>query len=92
MGVPVITLIGNTSVGRAGFSQLSNLKLTELAADTPESFVQIAAKLAGDLPRLNQLRATLRQRMAASPLMDAPLFARNIESAYRQMWRYFVRR
>jgi len=63
-----------------------------LAAETPESFVQIAAELAGNLPRLSQLRATLRQRMTASPLMDAPRFARNIESAYRQMWHYFIRR
>jgi predicted O-linked N-acetylglucosamine transferase (SPINDLY family) len=92
MGVPVVTLVGNTAVGRAGLSQLSNLKLTELAADTPESFVQIAAELASDLPRLTNLRTTLRQRMSTSPLMDAPRFARNIESAYRQMWHYFVRR
>jgi predicted O-linked N-acetylglucosamine transferase (SPINDLY family) len=92
MGVPVITLIGNTAVGRAGFSQLSNLKLAELAPNTPESFVQIAADLASNLPKLTHLRATLRQRMSASPLMDAPRFARNIESAYRKMWHYFVRR
>ena len=87
MGVPVITLVGQTVVGRAGLSQLSNLGLQELIAQTPEQYVSIAAALAGDLPRLSQLRATLRERMQGSPLMDARRFARNIEAAYREMWR-----
>jgi protein O-GlcNAc transferase len=87
MGVPVVTLVGKTVVGRAGLSQLTNLGLTELIAHTPQEYVQIAAGLATDLPRLAELRRTLRSRMQASPLTDAPKFARNIESAYRQMWR-----
>ena len=44
------------------------------------------ATLACNLPRLAELRATLRQRMLASPIMDAPRFARNVETAYRTMW------
>ena len=52
MGVPVVTLVGPTVVGRAGLSQLTNLDLPELIARTPEQYVQIAAALAGDLPRL----------------------------------------
>jgi predicted O-linked N-acetylglucosamine transferase (SPINDLY family) len=87
MGVPVVTLVGQTAVSRAGWCQLSNLGLTELAAHTPDQFVRIAVELAGDLPRLKELRATLRQRMERSPLMDAPKFARSIEAAYRQMWK-----
>lgn len=86
MGVPVITRLGNTVVGRAGWSQLSNLNLTELAAQTDAQFVTIAANLAADIPRLNELRRTLRGRMTASPLMDAGRFARNVEDAYRRMW------
>jgi predicted O-linked N-acetylglucosamine transferase (SPINDLY family) len=87
MGVPVVTLVGQTVVGRAGLSQLTNLGLPELIAQTPEQYVQIATKLAGDLPRLAELRRTLRARMEASPLMDAPRFARSVEAAYRRMWR-----
>jgi predicted O-linked N-acetylglucosamine transferase (SPINDLY family) len=87
MGVPVVTLVGETVVGRAGLCQLMNLGLPELVAHTGEDYVRIAAELAGDLPRLAELRATLRARMQASPLMDAPAFARDIEAAYRTMWR-----
>ncbi|MGD0390960.1 MAG: tetratricopeptide repeat protein, partial [Tepidisphaeraceae bacterium] len=87
MGVPVVTLVGQTVFGRAGMSQLTNLGLPELIARTPDQYVQIATDLAGDLPRLGELRRTLRARMQASPLMDGPRFARNVEAAYRQMWR-----
>jgi len=87
MGVPVVTLVGDTVVGRAGLSQLTNLGLMELVAETPEAFIESAIRLASDLDRLQALRATLRERMRSSPLMDAPRFARNIEAAYREMWR-----
>lgn len=87
MGVPVVTLTGPTVVGRAGLSQLMNLGLPELIASSPEQYVDIVAALAHDLPRLSELRATLRDRLRASPLMNAPRFARSMEAAYRQMWR-----
>jgi protein O-GlcNAc transferase len=87
MGVPVVTLLGSTVVGRAGLCYAKNLGLDGLVARTPDEFVAIACDLAGDLPRLARLRADLRERMQRSPLMDAPRFARHIEAAYRWMWR-----
>jgi protein O-GlcNAc transferase len=86
MGVPVISRLGQTVVGRAGLSQLSNLNLTELLARSDEEFVSIAVQWASDLPRLAELRRTLRQRMLASPLMDAEKYTRGVENAYRFMW------
>jgi predicted O-linked N-acetylglucosamine transferase (SPINDLY family) len=93
MGVPVVTLVGQTVVGRAGVSQLTNLGLPDLIAQTPDQFVEIAAKLAANHHALSELRWGLRDRMKQSPLMDAPRFARNIEAAYRTMWeRWCARR
>jgi protein O-GlcNAc transferase len=92
MGVPVVTLIGQTVTGRAGLSQLSNLDLRDLAGRTKEEFVRIAVKLAGDLDRLSKLRASLRERVERSPLMDTPRFAHNIESAYRLMWQRWCKK
>ncbi|MGO8751908.1 MAG: tetratricopeptide repeat protein [Thermoguttaceae bacterium] len=86
MGVPLISLSGQTAVGRGGVSILSNLGLPELIASSPDQYVTIAVELAQDLSRLSELRATLRDRMQASPLMNAPRFARNVEAAYRTMW------
>ena len=86
-GVPVVTLAGRRAVSRAGRSLLQTVGLPELVASSEEQYISIAAQLAQDLPRLRGLRASLRSRMLASPLMDAPRFARNIEAAYRTMWR-----
>jgi predicted O-linked N-acetylglucosamine transferase (SPINDLY family) len=86
MGVPVLTLVGQTACGRAGKSILSCLDLHHWITHTPEEFLQRAADIAANIPALVQLRSTLRQRMQQSPLMDAPRFARHVESAYRQAW------
>jgi predicted O-linked N-acetylglucosamine transferase (SPINDLY family) len=87
MGVPVVSLAGTTAVGRSGVSILSSVGLQQLVAQDDEQYVRIAAHFAADLPRLADLRATLRERMQRSPLMDAPRFARGVEAAYRSMWR-----
>jgi predicted O-linked N-acetylglucosamine transferase (SPINDLY family) len=86
MGVPVVTLAGKTHPSRVGVSLLNNIGLPELVANSPEEYVRLAVELAGDPPRLSHLRSTLRQRMEGSPLMDAPRFARDMETAYRSMW------
>lgn len=86
-GVPVLTLVGKTVVGRAGLSQLSNLGLSELAARNCDEFVQIARALTADVPHLEELRGGLRDRMRASPICDASRFARNVETVYREQWR-----
>jgi predicted O-linked N-acetylglucosamine transferase (SPINDLY family) len=91
MGVPVVSLVGRTAVGRGGASILSNVDLPELIARNRHDYVRIALGLATDLPRLSQLRRTLRRRMQASPLMNAPRFARNVEAAYRHMWHTWCR-
>jgi protein O-GlcNAc transferase len=87
MGVPVVTLAGQTHVSRVGVSLLTSAGLPELIAQSPGDFVRIAASLADDLPRLTELRHTLRAKLRASPLMDGARFASDMESAYRQMWR-----
>jgi predicted O-linked N-acetylglucosamine transferase (SPINDLY family) len=81
MGVPVVTLAGRTAVGRGGVSILSNIGLPELVARNDAEYVRIATELAGDVSRLETLRASMRERLRASALMDAPGFARDVEAA-----------
>ncbi|MBG1270968.1 tetratricopeptide repeat protein [Nostoc sp. WHI] len=90
MGVPVITLAGQTHVSRVGVSLLTTVGLPELIAYTPEEYVDKAVALASDLPTLSQLRANLRQQVAASPLCDAVAHTQAMEAIYRQFWQQFV--
>jgi predicted O-linked N-acetylglucosamine transferase (SPINDLY family) len=92
MGVPVVTLVGKTVMGRAGLSLAMNLGLNELVASTPDEFVRVAVNLVNDLPRLSALRAGLRKRMQESPLMDGPKFAANMERSYRGVWQRWCER
>ena len=87
MGVPVVTLAGQTHASRVGVSLLSSVGLPELIAASSEEYLRIAVNLGHEVERLSELRAGLRARMSSSPLMDGPRFARNLEQAYRQMWR-----
>jgi predicted O-linked N-acetylglucosamine transferase (SPINDLY family) len=86
MGVPVVMLQGQTYCSRFGGCVLAQVGLEHLIANSVEEYLEIAAKLAGDLPGLSRLRSELRGRMAGSVLLDFAGFARDVETAYRQMW------
>jgi predicted O-linked N-acetylglucosamine transferase (SPINDLY family) len=85
MGVPVITLAGETHVARVGASLLTHLGSPEWIALTPDDYLAHASALAADRTRLTEIRAGLRRRMHASPLCDAEKFTRKLEAKYREM-------
>jgi predicted O-linked N-acetylglucosamine transferase (SPINDLY family) len=87
MGVPVVSLAGERHSARVGASLLAAAGLDELVAHDLDDYVARALALAADAPRRAALRAGMRARLAASPLMDAPAFARSLEDAYRATWR-----
>jgi predicted O-linked N-acetylglucosamine transferase (SPINDLY family) len=90
MGVPVVTCPGETFAGRHGLSHLANVGLAETVARDLDEYVELAASLAGDWPRLAALRAGLRQRMAASPLCDGKRFAANLITLLRDVWQQWI--
>ena len=87
LGVPTLSLKGSRFLERAGWSLLCAAGLPELAVDSREDFLALAKRLAADLPALARLRAGLRPRLAASPLMDEAGFTRDLERLYREAWR-----
>lgn len=87
MGVPVISLEGNTHAGRTGLSLLTAVGLGELVAKDEQQYVARAVALAGDSSRLEELRLSIRDQVRSSPLCNAAAFTRKLEHAYRNIWR-----
>ncbi len=87
MGVPVVTIPGQTFASRHSASHLHNLGLPEWVADSLASYQDIAVRWAADLAGLQGLRAGLRPRMRASPLCDGQRFGRHLGAALRDVWR-----
>jgi hypothetical protein len=85
MGVPVVTLLGDRFSSRYGASLLAAAGCSDLVGKTPEEYIDIAAKLAADLPRLRTLRRDLRQMSVENGLADSQRFARDLENAYVEM-------
>lgn len=86
MGVPVVSLIGNTFLSRASYSLLKTTGMEAYAASDAAAYIEICVNAARNLKFLERQRAQLRSQLAQSPLLDAPCFTRDVEQAYRAMW------
>ena len=87
MGVPTLTLAGDTLLSRQGAGVLVPAGLEDWIATSETEYVEKAMRLADDLLKLAALRAGLRAQVLASPVFDAPRFARHFEAAVWGMWR-----
>lgn len=87
MGVPVVTLAGETAASRWSAAMLHALGLDRLVATDMAGYVALATALARDADGRATLRTELRARLRASPLCDGALRARQIERIYRAIWR-----
>jgi protein O-GlcNAc transferase len=90
MGVPVLTKIGQLSVGRFGASILIPLGLSDWVTNTPDEYVTRATELANNLPMLINLRRTLRSRLIESEFMNAKLFTKKIETKFEDMMNNYL--
>ncbi len=86
MGVPVITLVGGHMVSLVGGAMLSRVGMSEFVTHSEEEYLQRAIQLAQELPSLNRIRQSLRARINAGDF-EPEKITRNLEMAYREVWR-----
>ena len=87
MGVPTISLEGQRFIDRVGASLLGAVNLDKFVAHTRNEYISIAKLRASDLKILQELRCSLREQVSSSSLCQGNLYARSVETAYRDMWR-----
>lgn len=86
MGIPTLTLNGNTIIARQTASFLKELKMNEWIAENKEEYVQKAVNLSQDLNKLNYIRQNLRKELLESSICDARNFALDFEELLEEMW------
>jgi protein O-GlcNAc transferase len=85
-GLPVLTMMGQTFPGRVAASLLNAIGLPELITNTQEQYETLAIELARNPKKLEDIKVRLFHNRKTAPLFDSPLFAKNIEAAYIQMY------
>ncbi|WP_027799247.1 tetratricopeptide repeat protein [Paraburkholderia dilworthii] len=86
MGVPTLTIAGNTLASRAGTTWMSHVGLEQFVVANKEEFVARGASLASDIPALAEIRTSLRERCAASAAFRPDVVAAGVSRALRIMW------
>jgi predicted O-linked N-acetylglucosamine transferase (SPINDLY family) len=86
-GVPLLTIQGNGFSSRVGASFLKQLGLEELITCGPDAYAELAIALGNDPARLAGLRGRVGQAVASGHLFDTGRWVRNLEKAYRALWK-----
>lgn len=86
MGVPTLTLAGDTMLSRQGASLLACAGLPDWIANNVDEYIVKAVDHASKIDQLAKLRSGLRREVLVSPLFDAARFALNLEDALTRMW------
>lgn len=87
MGVPTLTLAGETIPSRVGATLMGQLNLDQFIATSIEDFVEKGAYWDQHLDELAALRTGMRSRFLASPLSQPERIAAHLEKLLRTMWK-----
>jgi predicted O-linked N-acetylglucosamine transferase (SPINDLY family) len=85
-GLPALTCLGEAFAGRVAASLLNAIRLPELICSTREHYEELAVELACDPHRLAAIKQKLADQRLTTPLFDTRRFAKNLESAFTQIY------
>jgi len=85
MGIPTVTLAGDSPTSRAGAALAHAIGLDSWIASDRDAYIEIAVAAARDLNALGLLRGSMREKMQRK-LTDGRAFTRSYEKAIRGAW------
>ncbi len=86
VGLPVLTLMGQSFASRMAASLLNAVGLSELITNTQKEYESLAIELALNPQKLKDIKLQLDNNRLTAPLFNTPLFTKNIEAAYIKMY------
>ena len=86
MGLPVLTLKGESFNSREASSVLSSLNMPELITKSEKEYESLAIELASNPDKLKNIKDRLAVNLSSAPLYDTPLFTKNLEIAYKKIY------
>ena len=89
MGLPVLTLMGESFASRMAASLLNAVGLVELITTNQKAYESLAIELASHPKRLEAVRNKLRDKFKTSALFNPMLFTQHLESAYLAMYQRY---
>jgi predicted O-linked N-acetylglucosamine transferase (SPINDLY family) len=92
VGLPVLTLCGETFASRVAASMLNAIGLNELITSTAKEFEDLAIELANNTKKLQQIKNKLNNNKISKPLFNTKLFTKNIEKAYSIIYEEYLKK
>ncbi|QWD98261.1 tetratricopeptide repeat protein [Polynucleobacter sp. MG-5-Ahmo-C2] len=89
-GLPLVTCLGETFPGRVAGSLLRSVGIPELVTQNMGEYERLAIELATHTEKLRDIRIRLIKNRFTTPLFDTQLYAKNIESAYLEMYKRYL--
>jgi protein O-GlcNAc transferase len=92
MGVPVVTLSGNTFIGRQGETILKNMGMEDWVSYSEKEYIDLAVKKAKQIQSRKKYKEDLRKKIEKSPVMNTKIFAQHLTEAFEGMWMQFIQK
>ena len=89
VGLPFLTLVGDTFASRVGASMLNAIGLPELITYSENEYKNKAIEIATNPILLKKIKKKLEKNKISKPLFDAKLFTKNVESAYKKIYKRY---
>jgi predicted O-linked N-acetylglucosamine transferase (SPINDLY family) len=88
-GLPLLTVMGRSFAARVAASLLNAVGLPDMVVRTQEEYEFLAIDLATHPEKLQEIKTRLKHNLLNAPLFDTPLFTKNLESAYIEIYKRY---